>query len=315
MIRGGGEIKIVISPDLTGVVPDFGVVVCYAEFLLTHEVNAPNTKYLNQSGVRQTISSQIAEEEFILQLAIQDVDFTALQLALGELSTVGNDVVVDTNEIICGLNSTVYSDTRITPENASSIGAYNLTDRNLMIGVSDIAFLAKNVFYVDGNAQTVTFDAENLGDTIELIIPETFDTRACLGATSQNAEFYSYSFEGQFFTTAGEGPYHVKIPYMRRISNPTLETAGGVPMILLRFIAVCADDAQQERKPIEIYSPSSAVPEAFLCFLLYEDGFLIQFEDLRGFLLQEKEFENEGVLLESGGQILLEGGVNFIDFG
>lgn len=315
MIRGGGALKLTASMNVADVFPDFYIDVCYALFTLRSSQETRDYKYLNLSGITQTGSNSISSEKFYVDLLLEDLDLVSLQASLGEILGLTNEVPIYENVTICPLTSLTYNDTRITTDLKALIGAYDLTNKRMMAQGDDLDSLNPYTFFVDDVAQTITFEATQLNHAIELKIPVLKDDLPCLGGQSPDGEFYNFSFEGAFFTTAGDGPYYVTIPQMRRINAPQLNFNGREAAYTLSFQAVCGDDDTYERKPFRIFSPNSGAPDPFRCFITHEDGFRILLEDGVTKVIGEKPETEEGILTEGGLQILLEGGTNFIDFG
>lgn len=152
-----------------------------------------------------------------------------------------------------------------------------------MVREDVIGNLTTNRFVVEGSTNTITFNGSELNKTIQLKIPITQGGVPCIGGDTPSAEFYNIGLQGQFFTTAGDGPYTILIPQLRRVSAPTMVANGDKVVFRIRYQAVCGGDETLERKPFRIFAPSSLdeIPN-----YLVETGFNFLLETGSLFLLE-----------------------------
>nr|MDJ0827819.1 hypothetical protein [Rhodobacter sp.] len=285
MLFGAGVITMTVKPGVVGAFRDFYFPPCYALFTLRSEQEVADAGYKNLVGVEQKYTTKIATEKFLVDLSIEDVDFMTMQMALGELSAKSEDVRLDEYLELCPLTSTTVSDDRITIDTELFQGVYNRTDHQIMIKVDDLEGLAPNKFYFDSIGNNLIFNPSDVGKTISIKLPVIKNDIACIGGESQRAEFYNIGFQGSFFTTAGEGPYFINIPELRKISGPSTDFIGNAATYNLTYQAVSGENEDYERKPFRIYSPKSGIPLSVFNILL-ETG--------------------DNLLLESGGLLLTE---------
>lgn len=258
---------------------------CYALFTMTSTSEVSNLEYSNLLGVNQALTSKLVKEAFFVELTFEEVDWNVLQLAMGELAAKTDDVPFYEELTLSPLTSTTVNDSRIDNTLTDSVAAYNATDRNFMIQATAASEVDNNIYFVDGPGQNLIFSADNLGDIIEVKVPVLKDDIACIGGFSDRGEFYDISFQGSFLTTAGDGPYTINIPNLRRVSAPTLTAAGETVVASINFQAVSGDLEDYERKPFRIYSSTSFIPIAEFYIQLEDEG-LIQYED-EGAVLSE----------------------------
>lgn len=260
MIFGSGNLVLIASSAPNDGFPDFYYPPCYANFAMVSETELSNAKYLSLSGVQQTKSNQISGERFFVELTFENTDFMTVQLILGELSAAVSEVYLDEYVTVCPLIDVSFNDNRITEDQSANIGVYNLTEKNVMLQVSDINDLVPNRFFVNSVGKLIAFDTSQLGQALSIKIPTFNEDIGCLGGFSSRGELLNYSFEGRFNTTANDGDYIVQIPHLRRIAAPSFDFIGGDKVtVTVRYEAVSGSDESTERKPFRIFSPNSGV--------------------------------------------------------
>lgn len=278
MIHGAGILSVIGTVNEPDVFPDFSVAICYSLFKFSVNSVATPSTYLSLNGIVQSKSSKIQEETYTLELTLEDTDYTALQISLGEIAAQIDGVVLTEEVTLCPLTSTTYNNSDLTSTHENNVAAFNYTQNRPMIRADNLASVQPNFFFVDGTAQTITFSSSNLGETIKIAIPVDRDDVGVVGGPNGRGEIYRFQFEGDFITTSGDGPYTLQIPYLRRTSAPTLNFDGNAVNYTLTFEAVCGEG--EERKPFKIFSPTNFVPlqENFVLqetgtdFILLEDG-------------------------------------------
>ena len=284
MIYGSGELSICAElENLTS----FGTILippCYASFSFEVSTDTAEATYLNPSGIVQTREAGIVSEKYILSLEIQDVDYTALQLAMGELSIITNGIDLLEQETVT-LQSTILTDTRISGSSSARVAVYNLTERQIMKKLTSSPSNT-NEYFVDGTNKRIEFAPNQVGQTVSIKFLNENQTQGCIGGLDNTGEFYRFSFSGYFFTTSGDGPYALEISDLRRMNAPTITSNGDVSIINLEFQAVCGDNDDNARKPFRMYSPNIGINLNELCYLL-EDESEILLEDSSGCILLE----------------------------
>lgn len=261
MIKGAGILKLVFSLEEGGVFPESSVALCYSLFTFRTESIAEPFSYLNLSGIKQNKSSRIQEEQYFIDLTLSEFDFMTLQLSMGEIAAQVDDVNFYEEVNICPLNNTVYSDLRINATNYTQITAFNLTENNIMVRVTNVEDVGSNFFFVDEVAQTITFSENQLGEALKVVIPVANNDVGCIGGPNARGEMYKYAFEGKFFTTEGDGPYTLQAPCVRRVSAPSLSFDGGAAATYVLSFE-CVANEESDRKPFKIFSPRVNAPTA-----------------------------------------------------
>lgn len=309
MLYGTGQISILVTPNDTGLFPEFLSPPCPATFSFQAQTQTVDLPYLTSSGVVGIYESGLFSETYILTLEIQDSDFNALQLALGELSlfTTALDSLDQELVTYCPLTSTTIVDGRINTTTATKTFAYNRTENAIMEKIGVVPS-SSNTFQVDADNNEIIFAPSQVGQTIDVLFTESSVPQGCIGGVADDGEFFQYSFTGLFFGTS-EDPLRLEIPQMRRFGAPTLTFNGDAVSVTLRFIAVCGDQGEQgRRKPFKLYGFSNVSIEE--CCIALEDGFDILLEDESGCIELEAcplpVADNCYAIEDSSGVILLE---------
>lgn len=269
MIYGSGKLSVCATLDNFSLFSKIFIPPCFASFSFQIESQSSEATFLNSRGIVQVRDAGITQERHLLTISIQEVDFSALQLAIGELSIFTNGLTIDEIENVT-LTSTSFTDSRVTSSTEADIVVYNLTSKQIMKKVTGSPS-NNNEYQIVSFSNTINFNTSQLGQTVSIKLPNPNQTRGTIGGTSF-AELFNYSFTGLFFTTSGDGPYTLQIDNLRRIGSPTLTANGDVNEIELQFIAVCGDNADNERKPFRLLSPTIGVSLNQFNYLL-EDGF------------------------------------------
>ncbi|MDJ0827821.1 MAG: hypothetical protein QNJ16_20230 [Rhodobacter sp.] len=205
--------------------------------------------YLGSDGIIKTRDVGSIKEEFTLNATIQDIDYSHLMAAFGELGVFTDNVILDDVIDVNPLTDPNYPDVRIVSDD--SAWAYNFTDRTIMLK-TDSAPGEAGFYYVNPENTRIEFHPDDVGKYIQIFIRQPGDRLASIGEQTGFELITQTSFQGTFYTTSGDGPYTLQIPRLERITSPTFNHREST--MTLQYIAV-KGDLDNERKPFRIYNP------------------------------------------------------------
>ena len=225
---------------------------CVATFAFDVRTNTAKSTFLGSDGIIKTREVAVVSEEASLQLEVQDVDYVAMQTALGEMA----EFVENREEIeeinLCPVVSTGYPSSLFT--NQTSAWAYDNTDRVIMTKVLG-APASKYEYQVDTVLKQVNFHPDLIGNVVSLLVRRTPLSRGTIGKQDNFLIIQRYSFQGELITTSPDGPYILDIPYMEKKDLPTIAADGS--SLRMSFCAVHGGDAQNDRKPWRFITKNS----------------------------------------------------------
>lgn len=244
MIYGSGDLNITVNSENLGRV---FIPACASLFSLTSSTDYQSLSYLSSDGVVKTREAGITEEDYIVELEIQDFDYTAMMYALGEFAFFSNSETEADHLILCPLTSVNFTDPRIT--SFASVFVYNQTETRIMYKQTDPP-TESNQVQVDVENQLLVFHPDQVGQAVEIVLTNTGLTRGVIGDQQVFETIDNISFQGTFFTTNGDGPYTVLIPKLERITGSEVSTSGDAVIVNYRAIKT---DTDNDRKPFRIY--------------------------------------------------------------
>lgn len=251
-----GEVKMIFGTEDASLqieTASYGTILfpqCLSSFELEMRVQDKPVKYLNSEGIITTRENLISSEEYVLTIEINDIEFTAIQQSLSELSIFTSNNILKETFYICPLESSTFSDPRIITANTF---VFNSTDRVIMKRVDEAVDVDDpNEFHVDFTSNTITFNSTEVGKTLCVVVEQGGAQLGTIGSPTEFEKFGNVGFQGKFITTTGDGPYILSVPRLERISGPNLLSNGS--SMSIEYLCVRDDVDNSDRKPFRIYT-------------------------------------------------------------
>ena len=253
MLTGVGNLNFCINTSEIGIVH---LPPCVATFMFKMNAVPRDVNYLGSDNIVKTREAGIYEETYQLTVTVEDIDFSHLQLAYGELAPFLTGQEEAETIDVCPLLATTYVDARITT--AEKTWVYNPTERIIMKKV-EATPAEKNEYFVDFTNNQIEFHPDNVGEALTIALVNVDLTRGVIGSVNSFIDASNLSFQGDFFGTNNDTPYTLVIDNLERINNPTYASDGRG--MTIDFVAVRSTDVENERKPFRIYAEGTTAGE------------------------------------------------------
>lgn len=262
MLYGAGNLCL-LSRDLTATT--LGQELLFpgniASFTLTPNVTQQKAKALI-GGKRQTVASQITEEEWVLRLTFEYLDWSTLQFVFDERASKATAITWGEVRVAKVPSAAPYevTDADITAANAAKVTAYlsskgsygkpKFLKNTLAVAPADATEVG-----VVGASGKLVFNAALAGAYVTYNVPvaKTVDS---IGETATAAGFGALQFSGVGYTTETAKPVGILVPNITRNSAPTLTVTGEKATFEVSFDATVL---QGTRSPWRFYNFDSVV--------------------------------------------------------